>query len=79
MDLVFASERGIVAPKGLPPEVGQKLAAALQQIAASPEFQAQMKQQFTEMDYLPGPEWKKRLDAADAKFRKLWATKRWAD
>ena len=79
VDLVFASERGIVAPKGLPPEVEQKLAAALKQIAASPEFQAQMKQQYTEMDYLAGPEWKKRLDAADAKFRKLWATKRWAD
>jgi tripartite-type tricarboxylate transporter receptor subunit TctC len=79
VDLVFASERGIVAPKGLPPEVEQKIAAALRQIAASPEFQAQMKQQYTEMDYLAGPEWKKRLDAADARFRKLWATKRWAD
>lgn len=79
VDLVFASERGIVAPKGLPADVEQKLAAALKQVAASPEFQAQMKQQFTEMDYLPGPEWKKRLDGADAEFRKLWAKKRWAE
>lgn len=79
IDLVLASERGVVAPMGLPAEVEQKLAAALKQIAASPEFQAQMKQQYTEMDYLAGPEWKKRLDAADAYFRKLWATKRWAD
>ena len=79
VDLVFASERGIVAPKGLPPEVEQKIAAALRQIAASPEFQAQMKQQFTEMDYLPGPEWKKRLDASEAGFRRMWANKRWTD
>ena len=79
VDLVFASERGIVAPKGLPPEVEQKLAQALQQIAASPEFQAQMKQQFTEMDYLPGAEWKKRLEASETHFRQLWAKKRWTE
>ena len=79
VDLVFASERGIVAPKGLPADVEQKLAAALKQIAASSEFQAQMKQQFTEMDYLPGPEWKKRLDASEANFRKLWSRKRWTE
>lgn len=79
VDLVLASERGIVAPKGLPPDVEQKIAAALRQIAASPEFQAQMKQQFTEMDYLPGAEWKKRLDAAEAGFRRMWAKKRWTD
>lgn len=79
VDLVFASERGIVAPKGLPAEVEQKLATALRRIAASPEFQAQMKQQFTEMDYLPGQEWKKRLDASEANFRTLWARKRWTE
>lgn len=79
IDLVFASERGIVAPKGLPPEVEQKLAGALRQIAASAEFQAQMKQQYTEMDYLPGAPWKQRLDASESHFRKLWAQKRWVD
>lgn len=79
VELVFASERGIVAPKGLPADVEQKIAAALRQIAASPEFQAQMKQQYTEMDYLPGPEWKKRLDASEAHFRNLWAKMRWTD
>ncbi len=79
VDLVFASERGIVAPKGLPADVEQKIAAALRQIAASPEFQAQMKQQFTEMDYLAGAEWKKRLDASEAGFRRMWARKRWTD
>lgn len=79
VNLVLASERGVVAPKGLPSDVEQKLAAALKQVANSAEFQAQMKQQYTEMDYLAGPEWKKRLDGADAEFRKLWARKRWSD
>ena len=79
VNLVFASERGIVAPKGMPPEVEQKIAAALAQIAANPEFQSQMKTQFTEMDYLPGAEWKKRLDGAEAQFRQMWATKPWTE
>jgi tripartite-type tricarboxylate transporter receptor subunit TctC len=79
VDLVFASERGVVAPKGLPPDIEQKLAAALRRIAGDPEFQNQMKIQFTEMDYLPGPDWKKRLDLADGRFRQMWAKKPWTD
>ena len=79
VDLVFASERGIVAPKGLPADIEKKLAAALRQVVEDPQFQAEMKTQFTEMDYLPGAEWKKRLDAADAVFRRMWAAKHWTD
>jgi tripartite-type tricarboxylate transporter receptor subunit TctC len=79
VDLVFASERGVVAPKGLPPEVEQKLAKALEHIANNPEFQKTMLQQFTEMDYLPGDKWQARLQAADAKFRAMWAKQKWVD
>lgn len=79
VDLQIASERGIVAPKGLPADVEQRIAAALRQVAESPEFQAQMKQQFTEMDYLPGAEWKKRLEASEVRFRNMWAKKHWTD
>ena len=79
VDLQIASERGIVAPKGLPADVEQRIATALRQIADSPEFQAQMKQQFTEMDYMPGAEWKKRLEASEARFRNMWAKKHWTD
>lgn len=79
VDLVFASERGLVAPKGLPADVEQKLSAALRKIAEDPEFQSLMKSQFTEMDYLSGPDWKKRLDAADGGFRQMWARKPWSD
>lgn len=79
IDLVFGSERGVVGPKGLPAEIEQKLAAALRQVAESAEFQNQMKAQFTEMDYMPGAEWRKRLERADAGFRQMWATKPWTD
>ncbi|WP_415816432.1 tripartite tricarboxylate transporter substrate binding protein [Bordetella tumbae] len=79
VDLVFASERGIVAPKGLPPEVSEKLREALKKVAANPEFQAQMKQQFTEMDYLDGPQWQERLKGDDARLREIWAKTPWVE
>lgn len=79
VDLVFASERGVIAPKGLPPEVEQKLAKALERIANNPEFQKTMLQQFTEMDYLPGDKWQARLQAADTQFRAMWARQKWVD
>ena len=53
--LVFSSERGIVAPVGLPADVQRRLTEALRAVAADPEFQKQMAQQFTEMDYLEDP------------------------
>lgn len=79
VDLVFASERGIVAPKGLPAEVSDKLRKALGKVAADPAFQAQMKQQFTEMDYLDGPQWQERLKGDDARLRQIWAQTPWVE
>ncbi len=79
VDLVFASERGIVAPKGLPPEVSDRLRRALGKVAANPHFQAQMKQQFTEMDYVDGPQWQERLKGDDARLRQIWAQTPWVE
>ncbi|WP_028356622.1 tripartite tricarboxylate transporter substrate binding protein [Bordetella petrii] len=79
VDLVFASERGIVAPRGLPPDIEQKLAGALERVAADPAFRRQMAQQFTEMDYLPGPAWRARLQQDDARLRAIWARTPWVE
>ncbi len=79
VNLVFASERGIVAPKGLPADVSDKLRRALGNVAANPEFQAQMKQQFTEMDYVDGPAWQERLKGDDARLRQIWAQTPWVE
>ncbi|MGH8817917.1 MAG: tripartite tricarboxylate transporter substrate binding protein [Achromobacter pestifer] len=79
VDLVFASERGIVAPKGLPPEVADTLRKALGKVAANPDFQTQMKQQFTEMDYVDGPQWQARLKGDDARLRQIWARTPWVE
>src|SRR3546814_656057 len=79
IDLVFASERGLVGPAGMPAEVTERLRGALNKIANSPEFQKHMQQQFTEMDYVNGDEWLTRLKSADERFRKLWAETPWTD
>lgn len=79
VSLVFSSERGIVAPAGIPADVQSRLAAALRAIAADPEFQKQMASQFTEMDYLEGAAWKSRLDKASAEFQALWNKAPWSD
>ena len=79
VDLVFASERGIVAPRGLPPDIEQKLAGALERVAVDPAFRRQMAQQFTEMDYLPGPAWRARLQQDDARLRAIWARTPWVE
>lgn len=79
IDLVFASERGVVAPKGIPEEVTTVLREALKRVAAEPEFQKHMQQQFTEMDYLNGDEWRARLTASDERFKKLWAEQPWTE
>ena len=79
VNLVFSSERGIVAPVGISPDVQRRLTEALRAIAADPEFQKQMTSQFTEMDYLEGAAWKARLDDAAGKFANLWKTTPWSD
>ncbi len=79
IDLVFASERGVVGPKGIPEEVTTVLREALKRVAAEPEFQKHMQQQFTEMDYLNGDEWRARLTASDERFKKLWAEQPWTE
>ena len=79
VNLVFNSERGIVAPVGIPADVQRRLTEALRAVAADPDFQKQMVQQYTEMDYVEGAAWKARLDKATAEFITLWKSSPWSD
>ncbi len=79
VDVVLASERGLVGPKGLSKEVKEKLETALSNIAKNPDFVKQIRSQFTEIDYLPSDAWQARLTRADGDLRALWKTQRWAD
>lgn len=75
----MGSERGIVTAKGLPDETLARLREATAAIVRDPEFQKQVRAQFTELDYLDGPAWRTRLDAADRRFRELWAREPWSE
>lgn len=76
--LVFASERGLVAPKGLPADVERLLATALERVAGDPEFTAQMRAQFTEMDWQDADRWKRRLERDERQFRQMWTNRPWS-
>lgn len=75
----MGSERGIVAPKGLPTEILEQLREATAQIARNPEFVDRVREQFTEMDYLDGTPWRARLIEADRNFRALWDRQPWSE
>ena len=73
----MGSERGMLAPKGLPAPVAQRLADAIHKVATNPEFIEKLRQQFLEVYYLRGEEWTARLARQDADYRKLWARRPW--
>lgn len=77
VDLIMASERGIVGPKGLPADVQKKLTDALAKVAANPEFLDKIKAQFTEIDFVAGAQWEQRLSKDEKAFRDMWAKQPW--
>jgi tripartite-type tricarboxylate transporter receptor subunit TctC len=75
--LEMGSERGMLAPKGLPAPVAKRLEDAIHRVATNPEFVEKLRQQFLEIYYLRGDEWTARLTQQDADYRKLWARRPW--
>nr|WP_246700431.1 tripartite tricarboxylate transporter substrate binding protein [Variibacter gotjawalensis] len=73
----MGSERGLLAPKGLPPAVAKKLEEAIHKVAMDPQFSEKLRQQFLEIYYLRGDEWNARLTKQEAEYRKLWERRPW--
>ena len=59
----MASERGVVAPAGIPPAILARLREATAEIARDPEFVKQLEARFTEPAWEPGEAWFARLRA----------------
>ena len=79
-DVDFASLRGLAAPKGLPPEIRDRLVKAVEHAVADPEFQATAAQKlFAPIRYLPPAKYEGELRDGDAQFRKLWKELPWTD
>jgi tripartite-type tricarboxylate transporter receptor subunit TctC len=66
VNVVFSVERGIMAPKGTPPDVLAKLEGACAQAARDPGFADSMKKQGTEVRYLDRKGYAEYLQKLDA-------------
>jgi tripartite-type tricarboxylate transporter receptor subunit TctC len=78
-DINMASLRGLAAPKGLPPEIRDRLIAATERAIADPKFQAQAASIFAPLRYLPPQKYEAELRDGEAQFRQLWKEMPWAD
>jgi len=65
VDLVISSWHGIFAPKGTPPKVIARLNAALEKVAANPEFRARMNDLLLGVHYLDTAQFKSFFADAD--------------
>jgi tripartite-type tricarboxylate transporter receptor subunit TctC len=75
----MASLRGIVAPKGIPAAIRERLATAIERAAADPAFRAQAERAFAPVRYLGPVPYEAELRAGDVQFRQLWKELPWTD
>jgi len=71
--------RGMAAPKGMPPEIVDRLVKAIAQSAADPEFQAQAVKVFAPLRYLTPAQFDAEVRAGEAQFKQLWKELPWSD
>jgi tripartite-type tricarboxylate transporter receptor subunit TctC len=78
-DINLASLRGLAAPKGLPPEIRDRLVGAVQRGIADPKFQTQAAGIFAPLRYLAPTKYAEELRDGEAQFRQLWKEMPWTD
>ena len=78
-NIELSSLRGMAAPKGLPPDVRDKLVRAIEAAAKDPEFQAQAVKYFAPLRYLPPEEFRRVLREAEGGFRQMYKEMPWSD
>jgi len=74
----MASQRGIVAPAGLPPPVLAQLREATAEIARDPDFVRQLEDRFTEPAFEAGEAWFARLRRERDTYLGIWQKTPWA-
>ncbi len=78
-DIEMSSLRGLVAPRGLPPELRERLVRAIERSVADPDFQAKSVQFFAPLRYLAPAQYEALVREADTTYRALWKEMPWAD
>jgi tripartite-type tricarboxylate transporter receptor subunit TctC len=71
--------RGMAAPKGMPPEILDRLVKAVAQAAADPDFQVQAVKVFAPLRYLTPAQFDAEVKSGEAQFRQLWKELPWSD
>ena len=78
-DIEMSSLRGLVAPKGIPNDIRDRLVKAVAQSVADPEFQAQATKFFAPLRYLAPAEYESLVRDADVMYRAMWKEMPWSD
>jgi tripartite-type tricarboxylate transporter receptor subunit TctC len=78
-DIEMSSLRGMAAPKGLPPDIRDRLVKAVERAAADAEFQAQAVKFFAPLRYLAPAQYEAIVRDADVMYRAMWRDMPWAD
>jgi tripartite-type tricarboxylate transporter receptor subunit TctC len=71
-DIVISSERGFAAPRGLPPEIAQRLARAIRLAVDDPEFLRGSSRDELALAYLSGPDWTASMAERKARYQAIW-------
>jgi tripartite-type tricarboxylate transporter receptor subunit TctC len=71
-DIVISSERGFAAPRGLPPEIAQRLARAFRLAVDDPEFLRGSNRDELALSYLSGPDWAASMAERRARYEAIW-------
>ncbi|MCU0946481.1 MAG: tripartite tricarboxylate transporter substrate binding protein [Rubritepida sp.] len=78
INVVMASERGLVMPAATPPAIQARLREATDDIVKDPEFIRAIEARTLEIRHEPGAAWFARLREDEARYRDLWRATPWA-
>jgi tripartite-type tricarboxylate transporter receptor subunit TctC len=71
IDVIDVTKFGMLAPKGTPPAVVQKLTAALREASTSPEFVDLMRKTYNSIMFMEPAQFRTTLDTEDRYFKGL--------
>lgn len=77
LPLAAAITRGLAAPAGLPDDVAERLATALQGVADDPEFREQAEASGFQVAWIDGAAWTSMVREEQTRLASLWATEPW--
>lgn len=78
-DMALASLRGMAAPRGLPPEVREKLVQAIARTVQDSEFRKKAAELYAPLRYLAPDAYAAELEQSEAGFRELWKEMPWVE